>query len=42
MKKVVLSLMGILAIFTMTIGSHGSSDSKTPVVMMMEHGDHGG
>lgn len=45
MKKLVLGLMGVLTALTLTTGissDKGNNESVTPVIMMMEHGDHGG
>ncbi|MCC3687528.1 Phr family secreted Rap phosphatase inhibitor [Bacillus cereus] len=44
MKKVALSLMGILTALTLITGVQSNTDSKpaSPTIMMMEHGDHGG
>lgn len=45
MKKLVLGLMGVLTALTLTTGissDKGNNESVAPVIMMMEHGDHGG
>jgi hypothetical protein len=45
MKKLALGLMSVLTALTLTAGIYsdkGNNESVSPVIMMMEHGDHGG
>ncbi|AXY08118.1 MULTISPECIES: hypothetical protein [Bacillus] len=43
MKKMVIKLLGIVTVFTLTLGVYSSTDhQKSPTLMKAEHGDYGG